>query len=155
MANLYSGKDGKLYFDGSSGASAKVKNWSFTASQAILETVSLGDTDRTIIPGIKSVTGSCSIYYYQTSPGSGSPAGGASQFFSKFVKVGSNAGGDPVTADVNAVRLRLAIDDTSTDMRYLEVVAYITSFTMTCSVGEVVSADISFEANGAPTALKI
>lgn len=155
MANLYSGKDGKLYFDGSSGASAKVKNWSFTASQAILETVSLGDTDRTIIPGIRSATGSCSIYYYQTSAGSGTPTGGVSSFVDKFVKVGAGSGDVAVNPDSSSVRLKLAIDDTSTAMRYLEVIAYITSLTMTCSVGEVISADISFEVHGAPTAVAI
>ena len=142
MANLYSGKDGKLYFDGSNTASAKVKNWSFTASQAI-------------IPGIRSATGSCSIYYYQTSAGSGTPTGGVSSFVDKFVKVGSSSGGDAVNADSSSVRLKLAIDDTSTAMRYLEVIAYITSLTMTCSVGEVISADISFEVHGAPTAVEI
>ena len=34
--------------------------------------------------------------------------------------------------------------------RQTQMYAYITSFAMSCSVGEVVSADISWEAHGAP-----
>ena len=45
--------------------SSKVRSWSFSMNQAILETVSLEDTDRTIIHGTRSYTGSASVYYYR------------------------------------------------------------------------------------------
>ena len=71
MANFYSGSKGKLFVgDADEGISvaqdqvAKVRSWSFTINTAVLETVSLGDHDRTIIPGISSGSGSASIYYY-------------------------------------------------------------------------------------------
>ena len=155
MASFYSGQDGKLFVDGNDTESAKVRSWSFTASQAVLETVSLGDTDRTLVPGLRSLTGSCSIYYYQTSPGSGTPTGGVSDFVSKFIKDGDNAGGDAVNAKSDSIRLKLAIDDGTSSMRYIVFYAYITSLAMTNAVGQIVSADISFEGHGAPTGIRL
>ena len=70
MSKFYSGQDGKLFvadsvtdIDSNSDEIAKVRSWSFTVNTSVLETVSLGDHDRTIIPGMSSTTGSCSIYY--------------------------------------------------------------------------------------------
>ena len=51
-------------------AAAKVESWSLSATQATLETTSLGDTDRTLIGGLRSVSGSCSIAYYSDISGS-------------------------------------------------------------------------------------
>ena len=65
MAGFYSGKEGELLINGTK--VAKVRSWSFTFNQAVLETVSLEDTDRTIIHGTRSYTGSASVYYYQGS----------------------------------------------------------------------------------------
>ena len=56
MANYYSGKDGELYIEGTK--AAKVQNWSFSESMATLDTTGLGDTDRTLEPGIRSYSGS-------------------------------------------------------------------------------------------------
>ena len=71
MAKFYSGQDGKLFvangvhtIDTAADEIAKVRSWSFTVNTSVLETVSLGDFDRTLISGITSTTGSCSIYYY-------------------------------------------------------------------------------------------
>tara|TARA_R100001082_G_scaffold29945_2_gene15049 strand:+ start:8662 stop:9141 length:480 start_codon:yes stop_codon:yes gene_type:complete len=150
MANFYSGQDGQLFVDGGSTAVAKVRSWSFTASQAVLETISLEDTDRTLIPGIRSITGSCSIYYYSEA-GSDTGAGGVSTLLQKFVKPsGGSVAGTGKTAKASDVKLKLAIDDGSTFGRFIELFAYITSFSMTNAVGQVLAADISFEGNGAP-----
>ena len=48
---------------------------------------------------------------------------------------------------------KLRIKDGSTAGRFIEFSAIPTSFSMTSAVGEVIAADISFEANGAPTGL--
>jgi len=150
MANFYSGQDGQLFVDGGSTAVAKVRSWSFTASQAVLETVSLEDTDRTIIPGIRSITGSCSIYYYSESGGN-TGAGGVSTLLQKFVKPsGGSTAGTGKTTKASNVKLKLAIDDGSTDGRFIEFFVYITSLAMTNAVGQVLAADISFEVDGAP-----
>tara|TARA_R100000700_G_C3162917_1_gene138596 strand:- start:1117 stop:1599 length:483 start_codon:yes stop_codon:yes gene_type:complete len=150
MANFYSGQDGQLFVDGSGTPVAKVRSWSFTASQAVLETVSLEDTDRTIIPGIRSITGSCSIYYYSES-GEDTGAGGVSTFLQKFVKTsGGSTAGVSKTTKASNVRLKLLIDDGSTAKRFIDFYAYITSLSMTNAVGQVLAADISFEVDGAP-----
>ena len=154
MSGFYSGQDGELFVNNNK--AAKVRSWSFTFNQAVLETVSLEDTDRTIIHGIRSYTGSASIYYYQDSAGSGS--GELSTIISKIMKVGTDTDigtgkGDGVNDESSLVFLKLKIKDGSASGRFIVFDVIPTSFTMTSAIGEVLSADISFEVNGAPTSL--
>ena len=148
MANFYSGQDGQLVVDGQT--AAKVRSWSFTASQAVLETVSLEDKDRTLIPGLRSITGSCSIYYYADG-GSNTAAGGVSTFLGKFVKPsGGTTVGATSSESSDSVTLKLKVNDGVGTGRFIELNVYITSLAMTNAVGQVLAAEISFEANGAP-----
>ena len=55
---FYSGRDGALYVAGSGTKTAKVQSWSFSSSMAVLETTSLGDSDRTLKAGVRSYSGS-------------------------------------------------------------------------------------------------
>ena len=156
MSGFYSGKEGELAIDGTK--VAKVRSWSFSMNQAVLETVSLEDTDRTIIHGIRSYTGNASIYYYQDSAGSGS--GELSTIISKIMKVGTDTDigtgkGDGVNDESSLVFLKLKIKDGSASGRFIVFDVIPTSFTMTSAIGEVLSADISFEVNGAPTSLAL
>ena len=148
MAGFYSGKEGELLIDGTK--VAKVRSFSFSFNQAVLETVSLEDTDRTIIHGTRSYTGSASVYYYQDVAGGG--AGQLSTLISNIIKTGSSAG-DGVNAESTAMTFKLRIKDGSTNGRFIEFQAIPTSFSITSAVGEVTAADISFEVNGAPTGL--
>ena len=66
---FYSGRDGELYVAGTK--AAKVQSWSFSSSMAVLETTSLGDTDRTLESGVRSYSGSARLFYYVETPGSG------------------------------------------------------------------------------------
>ena len=66
---FYSGQDGQLLIDGTK--AAKVQSFSFSSSQAVLETTSLEDTDRTLIAGVRSYSGGARLFYYQASAGSG------------------------------------------------------------------------------------
>ena len=150
MAGFYSGKEGELFVDGTK--VAKVRSWSFTFNQAVLETVSLEDTDRTIIHGTRSYTGSASVYYYQDVAGGG--AGQLSTLISNIIKTGSSAG-DGANAESTAMTFKLRIKDGSTAGRFIEFQAIPTSFSITSAVGEVTAADISFEVNGAPTGLAL
>tara|TARA_B100000424_G_scaffold29305_1_gene20035 strand:+ start:530 stop:985 length:456 start_codon:yes stop_codon:yes gene_type:complete len=146
MAKFYSGQDGKLFvadsitdIDTAADEIAKVRSWSFTVNTSVLETVSLGDHDRTIIPGISSTTGSCSIYYYADNTSTGNNAGNLSpRIISKILPVGSS--------ERPKVRFRLQVDAN----HRIDIDAIITSFAMTNSVGEVMAADVSFEADGLP-----
>ena len=147
---------------------AAVKSWTYNQNQEVLDTTILGDTDRTIIDGIRSATGSCSLYYYNFEDDSSEDTG-AGRLLKKILKPASqwnpnfNTGsqqtgeGDTKTRS-NPTAFRLAankdlsqIDSTggSTE-KFIWVGAWITSFTMTMSVGEVLSCDVTFEVNGAP-----
>ena len=148
MSGFYSGKEGELLIDGTK--VAKVRSFSFSFNQAVLETVSLEDTDRTIIHGTRSYTGSASVYYYQDVAGGG--AGQLSTLINNIIKTGSGAG-DGANAESTAMTFKLKIKDGSTAGRFIEFQAIPTSFSITSAVGEVTAADISFEVNGAPTGL--
>ena len=148
MAGFYSGQDGELLVNDTK--AAKVRSWSFTFNQAVLETNSLEDTDRTIIHGMRSYTGTASIYYYQDSSGSGS--GQLTTLINEVIKGGTGAG-DSVNADSSYVKFKLRIKDGTASGRFIEFTAIPTSISMTSAIGEVVSADISFEAHGAPSGL--
>ena len=151
MAGFYSGKEGELFIDGTK--VAKTRSWSFSFNQAVLETVSLADTDRTIIHGTRSYTGSASVYYYQETAGGG--AGQLSTLINNIIKTGSTSGGDGTVDEATAVFFSLRIKDGSTLGRLITFQAIPTSFAITSAVGEVTAADISFEVNGAPTVLAL
>ena len=151
MAKFYSGQDGKLFVENATGAIgstdevAKVRSWSFTINTSVLETVSLGDFDRRIIPGITSTTGSASIYYYAEATNASHNSGFLStRILDKILPRSDNS---PTSSEREQARFRLQVDS----KHYIEIVGFITSFSMTSSVGEVMAADISFEADGAPT----
>jgi hypothetical protein len=150
MAGFYSGKEGELLMNGNK--VAKVRSWSFTFNQAVLETVSLEDTDRTIIHGTRSYTGSASVYYYQDVAGGG--AGQLSSLINDIIKVQS-ASGDGANAESSSMTFKLKIKDGSTAGRFIEFQAIPTNFTIQNAVGEVTAANISFEVNGAPTGLAL
>ncbi len=151
MAGFYSGKEGQLFINDIQ--VAKVRSWSFTMNQAVLETVSLEDTDRTIVHGTRSYTGSASVYYYQETAGGGS--GQLSTLIANLIKTGGSAGGDGTADESVAMKFKLRIKDGSSAGRFLEFFAIPTNFNITNAVGEVTAAEISFEVNGALTGLAL
>jgi len=148
---FYSGRDGELYIAGSSTKAAKVQSWSFSSSTAVLETTSLGDTDRTLKVGVRSYSGSCRLFYYVASPASGANSN-LNAILTNSIKTGSgqgDAGGS--TNDVSPeIDLKLRLTTGSTDVRDIQFSVFITGVSMSTAVGEVASADITWEANGQP-----
>ena len=142
---FYSGKDGQLLID--QVKAAKVQSWSFSSSQSVLETTSLEDTDRTIVQGVRSYSGSARLFYYQASAGSG---GDVTTLIDKCIKA---AGSTDMTS--TAATLKLKIADGSANGRFITFSTLITGISMNSAVGEVLSADISWESNGAPTEVSI
>ena len=121
----------------------RLKNWSYTSQQQTLDTTSLQDTDKTIIAGVRSATGQASLLYYSESSSNVKKVGG------HLIKPGngqynSSTFGDNTPPEL--CKIELKVDGGGS----IGVYAYITSFAMTCSVGEVVSAEVSFEVHGAP-----
>lgn len=131
---FYSGLDGQLYLDGSK--IGKVQNWSLNASQAVLETTSLEDTDRTLINGVRSMSGSCRVFYHSD--------GDASNFITNIIKSGAASAEDGVATESTTVLFKLHVDSS----KYIEVYAWITGASMSMSVGEVFSVDVTFEVTG-------
>jgi hypothetical protein len=145
---FYAGQQGKLFIDDSTQPAAKVVSWSFSSTVNVLDTTVLSDTDRTLIYGIRSMSGSCRLYYYNYD-GGGSVKNDCGLLLSKVIKSGSTAG-DGQNDPPEPVKLKLKVEDGSADGRWLTLPALITSVSMSMNVGEVLAADIAFEVNGAP-----
>ena len=145
---FYSGRDGELYIAGSDTKAAKVQSWSFSSSMAVLETTSLGDTDRTLKAGVRSYSGSCRLFYYVASPASGANSN-LNAILTNAIKTGGAANDGDNDAS-NSILLKLRLTTGSTDIRDIKFAVFITGVSMNSAVGEVASADISWEADGAP-----
>ena len=141
MAKYFSGKDGKLLVGGAN--VAQLQNWSFSQSMSVLEITAMGDTDRTLKPGVRSYSGSARAYYY-TASAAGAP--NVTDLLTAAIK-GSGTESDKVT-----LKLRLEeVSGSDTNARDIEFSVYVTSVSMSSSVGEISSVDFSFEVDGAPS----
>jgi hypothetical protein len=136
MAKAYTGRDGRLLLDGAT--LVKVTNWSLEAQVDMLETTSLGDSHRSFTPGVQSFSGSATLLYYKADDGSID----ASQLLQKLIRTGS---GGVTTSDAVSLTLRL-VD--GSDLNDIALTAYITRASIGAAVGEVISAQISFQATG-------
>jgi|TARA_Y100000015_G_scaffold7328_1_gene6835 hypothetical protein len=136
MAKHFTGIDGSLRVDGTQ--VAKLSEWSFTAETSTLETTSLGDFARTYVPGIQSFSGTSTAYYYVTS--SNTVDGGA--LLEDVIRTGA-----PNTVATHTILLRLS-DSTN---REVEFKCVVTSVSISCRVGDLVTASIAFTASGALT----
>jgi len=141
MAKYYTGRDGKLLIDGTE--QVKVTNWSLTGSLEVLETTTLTDSQRSYVPGVQEFSGTATLLYYNDDAGRND----ASTVLKKILKISGVSSTDTVD-----MRLRLVEGNTNHDIR---LTAYITSATYGASVGEVSSAQISFQGTGALTEASI
>jgi hypothetical protein len=141
MAKIYTGRDGQLLIDGTE--QLKVTNWSMTGSLEMLETTTLGDSQRTYTPGVQEFNGSASLLYYNDGAGRND----AATALKNVLRVDGVSSGDTVD-----MRLRLVDGNTNSDVR---LTAYITSVSFGAAVGEVSRAEISFQGTGALTAVTI
>lgn len=135
MAKAYTGRDGRLLIAGIE--QIKVTSWQLTGAVEMLETTSLGDAQRSYAPGVQEFNGSATILYYNDGTGRND----AATALRKVLKVSNATESDAVT-----IRLRLAEGSINHDVA---LTAYITNVTYGASVGEISSAQISFQATGA------
>ena len=135
MAKIYTGRDGRLLLDGLE--QVKVTNWSVTGNLETLETTSLGDSQRTYVPGVQEFSGSATLLYYNDGTGRNDAAAA----LKKVLKIAGVTDSDTVD-----LRLRLVEGNANHDVR---LTAYVTSVSFGASVGEVSSAQISFQGTGA------
>ena len=146
---FYSGKDGELYIGTSTTKAAKIQSWSFSSSMAVLETTSMADTDRTLQAGVRSYSGSCRLFYYVEDNSASTKPSNLTALLSNALGTATSAGQGENTAST-AVTLKLRLTTCTSDRRDIQFSAFITGVSMNIAVGEVASADISWEANGAP-----
>lgn len=137
MAKIFTGRDGRLLLG--SDTLVKVTSWTLQADLETLESTTLGDAQRSYVPGVQSFSGSASLLYYIDTDDTND----ASTLLRKLVKTSGVAASDTVT-----LTLRLAGDNGNNDVT---LTAYITSASIGASVGEIVNAQISFQGTGALT----
>jgi hypothetical protein len=137
MAQIFTGRDGRLLLG--SDTLVKVTNWSLQADLETLETTTLGDAQRSYVPGVQSFSGSASLLYYIDTDNTND----ASTLLRKLVKTSGVSSTDTVT-----LTLRLSGDTGNNDVT---ITAYITSVSIGASVGELVTAQINFQGTGALT----
>ena len=88
------------------------------------------------------------MFYYVASPASGADSN-LNAILTNAIKTGTSAGDGENDASPEIV-LKLRMTTGSTDIRDIQFSVFITGVSMNTAVGEVASADISWEANGAP-----
>ena len=128
----YSGKDGTLTYNGT--LVAKVSNWNISTTVDTLETTALTESDRTFVPGIRSTSGSATVFYYDSSPVS---------LLQRVVKTTAVA-----ETDILAIKL-------GWESKFIQGNCIITSAELSCAVGEVMQANIQFQFTGAPTGVSL
>ena len=126
-------------------------------SMAVIESTSMGDTDRILHNGLRSYSGSARAFYYNDTTGGATTDGtksGLSSVLTSAIKIGDafdlDKPGDGQNAESDKVNLQCILDDGSQD-RIIEFQVWITSIGLSSSVGEVSSVDFSWEADGGPT----
>jgi len=134
MAKLFTGRDGRLLLG--SDTLVKVADWSLQGDLETLEATTLGDSQRSYVPGVQSFSGRATLLYYQDGT-----RNDASTLLRKLVKTSGVSTSDAVT-----LTLRLAGETSNSDVT---LTAYITSVNIGASVGEIIKAEISFQATGA------
>ena len=130
--SYYSGKDGTLAYNGST--VAKVSNWSISTTVETLDVTNLSLADRTFIPGLRSSTGSATIFYHDEAP---------VPLLQRIIKTTEVS-----ESDILLIRLGWGANA-------IESACIITSAELNCAVGEVMQATIQFQFTGVLTGVDL
>jgi hypothetical protein len=120
---FYTGQHGSIEVDGV--VVAKVQSWSFDSTLELKDTSKVGDCETSYAPGKRTSQGSAQIWYYDDAP---------KPLLSKILNTGDAEG---------AFTMRLRWGN-----KRLTFPAIVSSASVTCSVGEVMSAAIGFTVSG-------
>lgn len=131
---IYTGQNGILKFNGQQ--QVNIRNWSVTTTVDTLEVTDLGDRKRKYIPGLASATATATIMYHDDN---------ATLRNILDTSIRSDSQGDPVARNL----------ELKWEGRDLDFQAYITSVTVTCTVGDVMTADVSFQMTGDYTTIDL
>jgi hypothetical protein len=150
--SYFSGVNGRMEIDGQKAAG--IRSWQISSSLGVLDATTLGDTDKVGVPGLRTTTGSCTLLYYQETPGQS--AGNSCSELIRVLMKGRTRGDKPgQAAESQKVTFRLRIEDGTVAGKYVAVDAYLTSAQMQMAVSEVLQAQVSFEVIGAPLEVSI
>lgn len=121
---IYTGKDGSITFQGS--LQARVRSWTVEGSLALVDVTTLDKDSVQNEAGLKSFSGTATIMYHDDDQ--------------TLVALLDNlfTTGDPIKS---AVRF-------SWGQKRLQFNAFVTSATISTSIGEIITADVSFTAAG-------
>ena len=125
-----SGKDGYITCDGA--RLAKVASWSLSSQVEALEVTSLADAARDYTPGLRSASGSCSIWLYEEN---------AKALMARVIKTGEST-------DADKVRMTLGFGAKS-----VTFVALFTNCELQMAVGTVMQASLQFKCCGEMSAV--
>ena len=153
----YSGNTGSIQFGESANVNGetgwrnsptKIRNWSLTTTAQLLNTTTLGDYDKTSVGGLRTTTGTMSLFYYAEAASSNVLNNTGSYFIQMLQRSAAESNPEAVQ-----VRLRLYLDDNNyvgavNQRDYVELDANLTSVSYGSSVGELVSVEVAFEGNG-------
>ena len=153
--SYFTGQHGNLRIATPSGSNyvgvAKIRDWSVNFQMDTLDTSTLGDVDRTKLPGLRSFDGSATVLYYSESNSNFSELTketiktAAPLTSSNAKDFGSLAGGAGI------VQMQLKIVE-GTQQKTCGFSCYVTGWQMTCSTGEIFQASMTFTGHGAPHA---
>lgn len=114
-------------------AVARVRNWSLQSSLDLLDVTNLGHVSRNYVGGYKSATGSATIFYHDDD---------------KSLRMLLD---NCITTDKpSSAELHLQWGD-----KKISLMVYVTAVNITCSTGEVMSADVQFTMSGNYTAVTL
>ena len=136
MAKVYTGRDGVLRLDDKD--LAKVVNFQLSANLETLETTTLSEHLRSYEPGVVGYSGSATLLYYKEDNNTFNTTGLLSSLY-KADKKGVKS--------KDTVELTLRWKD-GLDSNDIKLNAYITSATIGAATGEIVRAEIAFQATG-------
>jgi len=125
-----SGKDGSITYGGV--RLAKVASWSLSSQVEALEVTSLADAARNYTPGLKSSTGSCSIWLYDDN---------AKALMSKVIRTDA-------PSDADKVSMTLGFGAKSVTFQ-----ALLTGCELQMAVGAVMQASLQFQCCGEMSAV--
>ena len=179
MTSVYTGTNGALYLldppVGTTDKSIKwkdmdraamVTSWTFQTITDVVDITPLGDTDRTNVDGLRTLSGSCSIIYdYANNE--------AAKILEKVIRPRQGRGGlaqeqiggfESATEDNARFVLRLALSklsnidnidrDQNDTVRFMQMRVLFTSVAMASTVGSVSQVEAQWQSNGAPEIVK-
>ena len=145
-----SGQHGSMWIKVGSGNSEKagqVQGWSVNSAMTPLGATTLECTDQVFIPGLRTTTGTCTLFYY----GNNSSAAKLLHNVMKTRSTSTTDSAGVAGSSQDNVTFKLKVAGAGE----IEVEALITACAMSMSVGEVLSCSLQFQVIGAPVAVTL